>query len=116
MKIEQQGIVAGKWTQASLMTGAPATFTIPSDLASGHYLLRHEIINLASTDENYPSCSQFAITGGSNMYSSAETATFPGGYSASDAGLTVAGSAVYSIKSDAEYVGSHSFRTPVLES
>ncbi|KIK55820.1 glycoside hydrolase family 61 protein [Collybiopsis luxurians FD-317 M1] len=103
IKIEQQGIVNGVWAQAAVKSGQPATFTIPSDLASGQYLIRHEIINLASTDENFPACSQFDITGGSNDYSSAQTAKFPGAYSASDAGLTVAGSAIYSIKADADY-------------
>lgn len=105
MKIEQQGFAAnGGWVQASVSMGSPATFTIPSDLASGTYLLRHEIINLASTDDNYPSCSQFVISGGSNTYSSAEKVSFPGAYSASDPGLADAGSAIYSVKSNAAYV------------
>ncbi|KAJ3876774.1 glycosyl hydrolase family 61-domain-containing protein [Lentinula edodes] len=103
IKIEQQGFVNGVWAQAALNTGSPVTFTIPSDLASGNYLIRHEIINLASTDENFPACSQFAITGGSNTYSSAQTAQFPGAYSATDAGLADAGSAIYSVKTNAEY-------------
>ncbi|KAE9384668.1 hypothetical protein BT96DRAFT_637460 [Gymnopus androsaceus JB14] len=60
-------------------------------------------MNLASVDENYPSCSWFTITGGSNSYSSAQTVTFPGGYSASDPGLSAAGSAIYSVKTNAEY-------------
>ncbi|KAJ3780933.1 glycosyl hydrolase family 61-domain-containing protein [Lentinula aff. detonsa] len=103
IKIEQQGFVNGVWAQATLNSGSPVTFTIPSDIASGNYLIRHEIINLASTDENFPACSQFAITGGSNTYSSAQTAQFPGAYSASDAGLADAGSAIYSVKTNAEY-------------
>ncbi|KAJ3980299.1 glycosyl hydrolase family 61-domain-containing protein [Lentinula detonsa] len=103
IKIEQQGFVNGVWAQATLNSGSPLTFTIPSDIASGNYLIRHEIINLASTDENFPACSQFAITGGSNTYSSAQTAQFPGAYSASDAGLADAGSAIYSVKTNAEY-------------
>ncbi|KAJ3991674.1 glycosyl hydrolase family 61-domain-containing protein [Lentinula boryana] len=103
IKIEQQGFVNGVWAQATLNSGSPVSFTIPSDIASGNYLIRHEIINLASTDENFPACSQFAITGGSNTYSSAQTAQFPGAYSASDAGLADAGSAIYSVKTNAEY-------------
>ncbi|KAJ3738975.1 glycosyl hydrolase family 61-domain-containing protein [Lentinula detonsa] len=103
IKLEQQGFVNGVWAQATLNSGSPLTFTIPSDIASGNYLIRHEIINLASTDENFPACSQFAITGGSNTYSSAQTAQFPGAYSASDAGLADAGSAIYSVKTNAEY-------------
>ncbi|KAJ4467880.1 glycosyl hydrolase family 61-domain-containing protein, partial [Lentinula aciculospora] len=103
IKIEQQGFVNGAWAQAALNSGSPVSFTIPSDIASGNYLIRHEVINLASTDENFPACSQFAITGGSNTYSSAQTAQFPGAYSASDAGLSDAGSAIYSVKSNAEY-------------
>ncbi|KAE9384734.1 hypothetical protein BT96DRAFT_633362 [Gymnopus androsaceus JB14] len=103
MNIEQQGFDGSTWSQAALDTGAPATFTIPSDIASGNYILRHEIMNLASVDENHPSCSWFTITGGSNSYSSAQTVTFPGGYSASDPGLSAAGSAIYSVKTNAEY-------------
>ncbi|KAJ3827537.1 glycosyl hydrolase family 61-domain-containing protein [Lentinula raphanica] len=103
MKIEQQGFVNGAWAQAALNSGEPVSFTIPSDIESGNWLIRHEVINLASTDENFPACSQFAITGGSNSYSSAQTAKFPGAYSASDAGLADAGSAIYSVKSNAEY-------------
>ncbi|KAE9392050.1 glycoside hydrolase, partial [Gymnopus androsaceus JB14] len=84
MKIEQRGFDGSIWAHAVLDTGAPATFTIPSDIASGNYILRHEIMNLASVDENYPSCSWLTITGGSNSYSSAQTVTFAGGYSTSD--------------------------------
>lgn len=61
---------------------------IPSDLASGNYVLRHEIIALHSADEsdgaqNYPQCFNLAITGtgslrptgtpGKSLYSESES-------------------------------------------
>jgi len=67
-------------------------FTIPPCIASGQYLLRHEIIALhaASTypgAQFYMECAQLQITGGGNV--SPATVSFPGAYSGSDPGITI---------------------------
>ena len=79
------------WAQADLNTGAPADVTLPSDLAPGNYLIRHEIIALQNAQaeggaEFYPSCLQVKVSG--NEDGSPNTSVhFPGAYSATDAGL-----------------------------
>ena len=71
-KIDQQGqSVAGNsgtWAQAKLLDGSPATVTIPNNLKSGNYLVRHELISLQNSvslggAEYYPSCLQVTISG-----------------------------------------------------
>lgn len=96
-KIAEQGLMAdGKtWYQATLQQGAYPNVTIPSNLAPGNYLLRHEIINLALAQssggaEFYPSCSQLTVSGsGTGAPASSELVSFPGAYSDSDPGILV---------------------------
>lgn len=82
----------GTWVQADLLSGAPANVTLPSDLADGEYLVRHEIIALQNGQsvggaELYPSCLQVTVSGGSQSGSPSPTVKFPGEYTPQDAGL-----------------------------
>jgi len=69
-KIDEVGLQKDgeTWFQANLMTGAPANVTLPSNLAPGNYIIRHEMIalHLANTvggAEFYPSCSNLKVSG-----------------------------------------------------
>ncbi|KAF8591017.1 lytic polysaccharide monooxygenase [Ramaria rubella] len=69
------------------------TFTIPSCIASGQYLVRTEIIALhaASTypgAQFYMECGQLNISGGSGSETPA-TVSFPGAYKGTDPGITI---------------------------
>lgn len=74
IKLDQQGWISGSnpgtWATDKLI-GANNTWTvtIPSNLAAGNYVVRHEIIALhaaGSTNgaQAYPQCVNFAVTGG----------------------------------------------------
>jgi hypothetical protein len=71
------------------------SFSLPPNLASGGYLLRHEIIALHLADqpggaEFYPSCIQINVSGSqSGAPSPNELVRFPGAYSDNDAGILV---------------------------
>lgn len=97
-KIDAQGLyddttVPGNWASDTLIANNNSwTVNIPSDIASGNYVLRHEIIALHSAGEsdgaqNYPQCFNLMVTG-------TGTAT-PSGtlgealYSETDAGILV---------------------------
>ncbi|KAJ7288324.1 glycosyl hydrolase family 61-domain-containing protein [Mycena rebaudengoi] len=97
-KIEETGRDAdGKWVQARINSTASTTanITLPSTLAAGQYLLRHEIIALQKGEEQggaefYPSCSQIDVGGsGSGVPSSSDLVKLPGAYSATDPGILV---------------------------
>ncbi|KAF8186229.1 glycoside hydrolase family 61 protein [Pholiota molesta] len=81
------------WIQARLMTGGVATSQIPSNIAPGNYLLRHEIIalHLANTlggAEFYPACAQVTVGGsGTGAPQPSELVSLPGAYSDSDPGI-----------------------------
>jgi len=91
-KIDQAGQDSkGVWAQQTLQSGAPFNLTLPSNIAPGQYLMRHEIIalHLAQTvggAEFYPSCSQVKI-GGSGTGVPSSTVSFPGAYSDQDPGI-----------------------------
>ncbi|KAI0764168.1 glycosyl hydrolase family 61-domain-containing protein [Trametes elegans] len=93
-KIEETGLQSdGTWAQAALTQGAPAEVQLPSDIASGEYLIRHEIIALHTAmseggAEFYPSCAQLKISG-SGSGSPKSTVSLPGAYKDTDAGLLV---------------------------
>ena len=75
----------------SIVNGKPATLSLPTDVASGDYLVRHEIIalHLAVTQggaEFYPSCTQIRI-GGSQTGTPNQTVSFPGAYNDNDPGI-----------------------------
>ncbi|TFK32188.1 glycosyl hydrolase family 61-domain-containing protein [Crucibulum laeve] len=95
-KIDQVGRKSegsSDWVQADLMTGVPATVSLPSNLTPGNYLIRHEIIalHLATSfqgAEFYPTCAQLKVGGtstGAPMQS--EHVSFPGRYSDNDKGI-----------------------------
>ena len=72
------------------------TYTIPSCLAPGFYLVRHEIIALHSAwaqgeAQFYPSCHQLLVSGpGSAVPVGGENlVSFPGAYRAEEAGIFV---------------------------
>ncbi|KXN85895.1 Cellulose-growth-specific protein [Leucoagaricus sp. SymC.cos] len=94
-KIQQVGKVNGKWAQADLMAGGVATVTLPSNLAPGGYIARHEIIALHNAvskggAEFYPSCSQLNVGGsGTGKPKDNELVSLPGAYSDTDPGILV---------------------------
>ncbi|KAL0948850.1 hypothetical protein HGRIS_008971 [Hohenbuehelia grisea] len=68
------------------------TFKIPSCIAPGQYLLRHEIIALHAAGsypgaQLYMECAQLQITGGGST--SPPTVSFPGAYKGSDPGIAI---------------------------
>ncbi|KAJ6145499.1 endoglucanase [Penicillium chermesinum] len=74
-KIAESGLinddnVPGEWASDKLIANNnSATVTIPSSIASGNYVLRHEIIALHSANnlngaQNYPQCINLKVTGG----------------------------------------------------
>ncbi|KAI0802095.1 glycosyl hydrolase family 61-domain-containing protein [Irpex lacteus] len=91
-KIWQDGLTASphQWGSDRLFNnGGNATFTIPSCIQAGQYLVRVEAISLANA-EQYPgaqffmSCAQIEVTGGGSAKPA--TVSFPGAYTA-DASL-----------------------------
>ncbi|KAF5346454.1 hypothetical protein D9756_010023 [Leucocoprinus leucothites] len=100
---------SGKWAQAALMTGAPADITLPSNIAPGNYLIRHEVISLQNAiskggAEFYPSCSQLTVGGnGNGKPQDSELVSFPGAYHDDDPGIYVPN--VYNGKIDYQFPG-----------
>jgi Auxiliary Activity family 9 (formerly GH61) len=72
------------------VNGKPASVTLPTQVAPGDYLVRHEIIaHLTVTlggAEFYPSCTQIRV-GGSQTGTPNQTVSFPGAYSDNDPGI-----------------------------
>ncbi|EPQ61333.1 hypothetical protein GLOTRDRAFT_69702 [Gloeophyllum trabeum ATCC 11539] len=92
-KIDEVGREAngGDWVQQEIMNGGTYTVTLPSNIAPGDYLIRHEIIalHLGMTEggaEFYPSCTQVRITGNGSGTPN-QTVSFPGAYSDTDPGI-----------------------------
>ncbi|KAJ7246925.1 glycoside hydrolase family 61 protein [Mycena rebaudengoi] len=100
-KIAQDGRIPGdsngNWFQNNMFTSpnVPANVTLPSNLAPGAYLIRHEIIALHLADtpggaEFYPSCSQIRVGGsGTGAPKPEELVSLPGAYSDTDPGILV---------------------------
>ncbi|KAL5361794.1 glycosyl hydrolase family 61-domain-containing protein [Aspergillus floccosus] len=70
-KIDEKGLIEGNtWASDQLISNNNSwTVTIPSSIASGNYVLRHEIIGLHSAGnkdgaQNYPQCLNLKVTGG----------------------------------------------------
>ncbi|KAJ5920543.1 hypothetical protein N7516_011401 [Penicillium verrucosum] len=74
-KIEEDGLIDGKnppgtWAADHLIAaGGQWTVKIPSTIAAGNYVMRHEIIALHSASQsngaqNYPQCFNLKVTGG----------------------------------------------------
>ncbi|KAF8587532.1 lytic polysaccharide monooxygenase [Ramaria rubella] len=87
-----------QWAQQDLFDGNTTSVTLPQNLASGDYLLRHEIIALHLGNEEggaefYPSCSQLRVSQGNDTLSLAVqpslTVSLPGAYSDNDPGIFV---------------------------
>lgn len=83
------------WGDMPLRTpgNAGVTYTIPSCLAPGYYLVRHEILALHAAwaypgAQFYPSCHQLQVTGSGSTKPSTGLVAFPGAYKGSDPGIT----------------------------
>ncbi|KAK0437791.1 glycoside hydrolase family 61 protein [Armillaria borealis] len=99
-KIEEAGRTAdGTWAQAALLhgvvNGQAAEVTLPSNLAAGNYIIRHEIIALQNGQaeggaEFYASCTQLKVGGsGTGTPPSSDLVQLPGAYSDTDPGILV---------------------------
>jgi hypothetical protein len=94
-KIDQVGrkLNSADWVQDDLKNGGVASVRIPTDLAPGNYLIRHDIIALhlgtsVGGAEFYPGCAQLKLGGsGSGVPKASELVKFPGAYSDNDPGI-----------------------------
>ena len=73
------------------MNGNPASLTLPTQVAPGDYLVRHEIIALQGAvdlggAEFYVSCTQIRV-GGSQTGTPNQTVSFPGAYTDNEPGI-----------------------------
>lgn len=97
IQIDQKGMTAPPlsgtaWGANDVMKNLYWESTIPSSLAAGNYLIRHELIALhqANTPQFYAECAQLQVTGsGSAQPSGDYFATIPGYAPQSDPGITV---------------------------
>ena len=75
------------------MQGALAVITLPTNLAPGNYLVRHEIIalhqaNVLQGAQFYPSCTQLRVGGNETGIPDAQNlVSLPGAYHDDDPGL-----------------------------
>ncbi|PGH16782.1 hypothetical protein AJ80_05097 [Polytolypa hystricis UAMH7299] len=84
-KIAERGLISGSnpgnWASDDLIAqGNSWTVTIPSGLAAGNYVLRHEIIALHSAGQangaqSYPQCVNLEVTGGGGSTPNGSPAT-----------------------------------------
>lgn len=77
----------------AVTAGNAYTYTIPSCLAAGSYIVRHEIIALHSAGEYpgvqfYPSCHQIQVTGSGTSTGPTSKVSIPGLYAPTDPGIT----------------------------
>ncbi|KAG8993025.1 hypothetical protein FRB90_000809, partial [Tulasnella sp. 427] len=86
----------GDWIQATTIhVNKSYSMNLPSDLAAGNYLMRHEIIALHNAQseglaEFYPSCVQLTVSGASSKAAfPSDGVSFPGAYSATDPGILI---------------------------
>ncbi|KAF9049502.1 hypothetical protein BDZ89DRAFT_1088925 [Hymenopellis radicata] len=94
VQIWEDGFADGAWGVDRLITNkGKVSFTIPSCIAAGQYILRVELIALHGAS-SYPvlnftfmECAQLQITGGGST--SPSTVSFPGAYKGSDPGITI---------------------------
>ncbi|KAK0200552.1 glycoside hydrolase family 61 protein F [Desarmillaria ectypa] len=91
---------AGLWAATDLLKASNSvyTFTIPSSLKAGQYIIRHEIYPGA---QFYPSCIQVQVTGSGTAYPTSFV-SFPGAYTASTPGIVYD---VYPIPGPAVWTG-----------
>ncbi|KIJ61718.1 lytic polysaccharide monooxygenase [Hydnomerulius pinastri MD-312] len=85
----------GKWASTDVLSANDSiyTFTIPSSLKPGQYIIRHEIIALHAvsnlTDplaQFYPSCIQIEVTGSGTAFPTSFV-SFPGAYTPDSPGI-----------------------------
>ncbi|KAJ2924812.1 hypothetical protein H1R20_g12294, partial [Candolleomyces eurysporus] len=96
-KIAETGLISGtlakgQWGNGVIMKDLAYTVTIPSQLADGEYLIRHELLALhqANTPQFYPECAQLILTGGGGVNPPSRfKVRFPGAYSMTDPGVRV---------------------------
>ncbi|KAF5102315.1 hypothetical protein D0Z00_000498 [Geotrichum galactomycetum] len=92
-KIAEKGWENGKWaTQELIANNNSWTVTLPSDIAAGNYLIRHELLALQEGARKlgaqfYPMCVNLKITGGGSA--NPEGVTFPGAYKTDDPGILI---------------------------
>lgn len=92
-KIDEAGYDGSTWASDKLIANNQTwSVTIPTSIAAGQYVLRHEIIALHSAGQangaqNYPKCINIEVTGGGSESPSGETADKL--YTPSDAGILV---------------------------
>ncbi|KAL2000382.1 hypothetical protein VTN02DRAFT_3192 [Thermoascus thermophilus] len=116
-KIDESGLTdgsgSGTWASDTLIKNNNSwTVTIPSTIAPGNYVLRHEIIALHSAEnkdgaQNYPQCINLEVTGGGTDNPAGTLGTAL--YTDTDPGILVniyQGLSNYSIPGPALYSGS----------
>ncbi|KAF5131801.1 hypothetical protein DV495_001900 [Geotrichum candidum] len=92
-KIDHAGLEDGVWVSDKIIANNNSwTVKIPSDIAPGNYLVRHELLALHSAGQDlgaqfYPVCINFKITGSGNAKPAG--VTFPGAYKRTDPGILV---------------------------
>jgi len=97
-KIDEMGLISddtspGTWATDNLISNNNSwVITIPSDIAAGAYVLRHEIIALHSAGsldgaQNYPQCINLEVTGGGSVVPSGTLGESL--YSETDPGISV---------------------------
>lgn len=97
-KINEGGLISGTlskglWASGQMIANNNSwTVTIPSSLAPGNYLIRHETIALHSSNapQWYPECANLVVTGsGTSVPSGSFLASIPGVYSMSDPNINI---------------------------
>ncbi|KAI5858859.1 glycoside hydrolase family 61 protein F [Tricharina praecox] len=92
-KIKEEGKRSdGTWASDDFITGKAYTFTVPSSLAAGQYIVRHELISLHSAwtypgIQVYPSCFQITVSGSGSATGPSSKVAFPGAYGGTSAGV-----------------------------
>jgi hypothetical protein len=97
-KIDESGLISGSnapgtWASDNLIANNNSwTVTVPSSIAAGNYVMRHEIIGLHSAGnkdgaQNYPQCINLKVTGGGSDKPSGTLGTAL--YKDTDAGILV---------------------------
>ncbi|KAH8591280.1 glycoside hydrolase family 61 protein [Bisporella sp. PMI_857] len=95
-KVHQAGRTgtSNVWGTTPLMkAGGVYSFTIPSCLSAGQYIVRHELIALHASytypgAQFYPSCIQIQVTGSGTSTGPSSKVAFPGAYKGTDPGIT----------------------------
>lgn len=127
-KIDEAGYESGQWASDKLIANNQTwSLTIPTSIADGQYVLRHEIIALHSAGQengaqNYPKCINIEVTGGGSESPSGETAdkfytpTDPGIevsiYSGDLSGYQIPGPALFDGSSSGSGSGDNSSAAP----